>query len=1005
MGRLGFLASLCTLAVIAAPAAAAADGELMWTRGGTGHSIGLAIGDIDGDGKGEPVVAGRGVGVLKPPSLDDGRYAWFNDWDDAPERKGDSLSAEELALADLDGDGLKDIIAGTDQALFAISGASGATLWTARDSVEDGSTLVGAHHLAVGDFNADGTPDVAFDELFDDGVTAVDGRTGAQLWHIPRPYGYTNDLATGDLDLDGAADVVVAGGSDIVGTKIVAISGRTGAVLWSQEFPPVMAPPITAGAPGSIVIADVAAGGVVPEVVVAGTGAIVMFEGRSGAPLAAADLPNDRTAIALRAVDLVPGGRPELAAAVSASGKSAEIAAYDSALKPLWSAPLDLPALDIAVGGPGSDVALVAGGGTARFGGTKENDGFVVALGADGSERWRRDVPEAVPAIATGSVFGVDTVLAGQNASFGDGGGVIAFGASGQRTWKFRTGGRVEEVAAADLDGDGTDEVLEAADDSAVSVHDATGSMLWTRRIPGIGSPDAYSIAAGELGGAEGLEIVAGTFEYHRPGPPGRMHAYDAQGDPLWSRDVAGLVDALAVTDLDADGEGDIAMAAASPSFESDNGVVGRYSRDGEVVWEKIVALGVTTSLSLVDANDDGTLDLVTTKNAVFSGGTVYVHDGRNGDELWRVVMDGSTRWASVSGDVIAAGDNRGVRVLSAADGAERWKVLNGGVTMDGAWSIDANGDGTRDVVVASSEARTLMLSGTDGAELWSAPHPDEMSFTVDTLESEKRPLVIAGGHGGGVYGPSTIAVLDARTGGAVVEHPVGGPVLSLAPGAIDDDLTPDMLAGSGWKVLAVRGTPVPRPTPTPRHADRDADDRSYDHADADADHRSYDHADADCDSDDHPDRHPDRHGDGRPDGDPHAVAADAYHLNSRPRSAHTRSRQAASHANPLADRAERPAARELAARQRAHHHPARRAPRRCLPGPEAPRPCRGPHAPSARQQQVLPLRLQGQGTPERPRHGVPQRDAVARPGAPDAPRLINSRSRAGSCRCIRRAR
>src|SRR5688500_9693155 len=77
--------SIAALVLIAALApgvsAQPADGPRpVWTAHGTGFVQELELADLDGDGARDIVLGGRGVGAITSASLGAGWYAWVNKW-------------------------------------------------------------------------------------------------------------------------------------------------------------------------------------------------------------------------------------------------------------------------------------------------------------------------------------------------------------------------------------------------------------------------------------------------------------------------------------------------------------------------------------------------------------------------------------------------------------------------------------------------------------------------------------------------------------------------------------------------------------------------------------------------------------------------------------------------------------------------------------------------------------------------------------------------------------
>ncbi len=788
--------------------------ENLWTRYSTGYVPDIAVGDMDGDGQNEAVVAGRGLGVMAPDSLASGRFRWVNKWLDAAGQPvaGDHATVTEFVLHDLTGDGAADAIVGSDTGLFAIDGKTGETLWVYID--ESSGTAYGAHELVIGDFNQDGTPDVASAELLDERVTAVDGKTGALLWIYPRPRGYVFDLAAGDLNGDGFTDVVVVGQVD-AGFEVHAISGlgaaQTGVAtpLWVQNSPAL--PSLDGGTPGSIAIAQVQPG-LSPEVVIGGNGALMVLDGLTGAPLAQRTFQQKAVANVIP-VQLDQDDALEIVAiAVSFATVPAShsVEAFDSDTTPLWTVSAPAPVGEIVLADLDLDgrSEIVAGGGFTNLGGVEEQDGFVLAIKANGATpttEWLTRLPADVDSIAVGKVFGQDTVLAGQRGAFGLGGGVYGLDFSGQERWFFRAGGRVEAVLVSDLDGDSTPEVIKGSEDSYVVIHDDKGDLRWQARVPGKGGPSVQALAANDLTAAPGKEIAVGTYEFDPNGAPGRVHLFSAAGERLWNRGIAGAVDAIAIEDVDADGTREVIVAASSKSFETPEGRAIRYDAAGNVIWQTAVPTGQRTTLSLVDINGDGVKDLLLTRNSVFHGGAVFVVDGNSGGRLWTVDLPDSVNWASVGEAGITAGDLAGnVRLLRTVDGSEVWRVDYGSASWGGEWTIDSNGDNVRDVLSASEEGKVRMLAGTDGSILWEADTEGNPAFKVVTLLGGPRPFVGVGERGQGTYSPATLIVLDAMNGDRIGASATHGPVLALAKGNLDNDPEDEFVAAAGWQLEAM---------------------------------------------------------------------------------------------------------------------------------------------------------------------------------------------------------
>lgn len=219
------LALLALLAVLLAlPAGASAAVDFIAAPNspfyGGGEVDALAVRDLNGDGALDVVTAGLGgLGVL----LGDGHGGFADVQAYAGRTTGHA--EDSVALADVNGDGHLDVATvdgvigySSDQASIRLGNGDG-TLGTAQ-AVSSGLSY--PEDVATGDFNGDGEADLAFvgspttpiEEQVSVALGNGDGTfQAAQAYTIETGHAGGGALAVGDVNGDGAPDIVAAAGS------------------------------------------------------------------------------------------------------------------------------------------------------------------------------------------------------------------------------------------------------------------------------------------------------------------------------------------------------------------------------------------------------------------------------------------------------------------------------------------------------------------------------------------------------------------------------------------------------------------------------------------------------------------------------------------------------------------------------------------------------------------------------------------------------------------------
>jgi outer membrane protein assembly factor BamB len=204
---------------------------------------------------------------------------------------------------------------------------------------------------------------------------------------------------------------------------------------------------------------------------------------------------------------------------------------------------------------------------------------------------------------------------------------------------------------------------------------------------------------------------------------------------------------------------GDITGGPAPEVVTSDiDGTLVVVHGNGTVAWRADANTTVWTRPELVDANDDGTTEVVLGgENAVIA----YTQDGT---VAWNRSVDATTMaLADGPESTVLAGTTRWLRGLDGATGATRWNR-----SVDGTPRIhetgDADGDGDQEVYAGVGGDRVLALDARTGDVEWETPVGE------DSRRSARAPVLgdVTGDNATevvAVTNAGTVAVLDGETG------------------------------------------------------------------------------------------------------------------------------------------------------------------------------------------------------------------------------------------------
>jgi hypothetical protein len=705
----------------------------------------VAVGDFNGDGKADVVVAdmyvealtefggvgvflGNGDGTFQRPQGTNG-YATPG-------------GASGVAVGDFNGDGVVDIVVQSSQGQYLLVGNGDGT-FQAPVSFSATVNMAGV----MGDFNGDGRLDYATANT--SGVSVFLGiatgvaTTSTTLTSAANPASFGQTVtptamvyprtATSTVTFyDGAttlgASTVVAGSATLVLSNLGVGSHSltatyNGDANDTASTSSVLTQTIVTGTPTSIMLTSSANPAVYgqPVTVTASVspsvanGMVTFFDGAT--PLGTRTLLNGQAALT---TNLLASGTRSLKAIYSGSGaySPSTSAVLAQSLTPV-QANTFLPTVYYGVGTNPESVAV----------GDFNGDGL--------------------PDLAIANKGGNVTVL------WGTGSGTFGSARS------YAAGGHPISVAAGDLNGDGILDLAVANYDSGtVSVLFGYGDGTFQLPVNYSAGANPYSVAIGDFNGDGKPDLAVAN------NGGGNVSVLLGNGVGIFQSAVnygAGTnPTGIVLGDFNADGKQDLAVV------NNHDGTVSVLLGNGDGTFRAAVNYAVGSSpffAAAADFNGDGKVDLVV---ANYSGNTVSLLAG-NGDGTFRAAVNfnaGANPYSVAVGDFNGDGtsdlivtNNSGVSVsvlLGNGDGTFQAPVSYSEGSNPGAIAVgDFNGDGRTDVVIANFNGSNVgVLLGANATQLKFTTQP-----TTGLLWAPIPPFVVQVQDPGGNRVPLNLAV------------------------------------------------------------------------------------------------------------------------------------------------------------------------------------------------------------------------------------------------------
>jgi outer membrane protein assembly factor BamB len=379
---------------------------------------------------------------------------------------------------------------------------------------------------------------------------------------------------------------------------------------------------------------------------------------------------------------------------------------------------------------------------------------------------------------------------------------------SAEPIWIYDSNLTVGQIETADLNGDGTDDIIAGEYDmtyygepSRVYALDGeTGDTLWAYLL----QDGVRSMTIGDLNNDGVMDAVAGASYNSSSTPDGQIHAINGvDGTALWTFPISSTIQTLTVADLNGDEYMDVAAGSFDDSVYAVDGETGAHlwSRFVDGMWINAVDAGDV----IVDGIDDigfGNEYLTNYDNHM------GVIDGTDGSFIWDSIVpylvmdvlienvDGDPEPEAIFG-VIYGDDHGEIQYRNASDGVLEWSYNIGPVNHSNGNIIlrmfDLDEDGARELVVGTYLGEKLIYAFAGTSLFW----------VSDTLQANTRDIAfgdVLGDKDVNVVaaGSDRIEVLNGPDGSFIYYYSVNGSMYGVSVADFNEDETFDIAAGGG---------------------------------------------------------------------------------------------------------------------------------------------------------------------------------------------------------------